>query len=264
MHDLLERPQNGGGPQPQESGELKSRRALSARLEPFDSYWQAPDDVEKGYSSFGQFYRHNYLRHMPKDRRAAILVVSCGPGYFLNMLAQAGYTNVLGIDSYPEKVAHARRKGLSCQVAEAFPFLEAHPEGFDLIYAGQELNHLTKAEMVEFLALCWRSLKPGGRVVVYGLNGANPITGGENLAHNIDHFNLFTEYSLKQILQLGRFVDIQVFPLNLYVFFNNPLNYLLLGIDGALNLAFRLIFKFYGKSATIFSKKLAAVGTKGP
>jgi hypothetical protein len=29
-----------------------AERALSARLEPFDSYWQAPADVERGYSSF--------------------------------------------------------------------------------------------------------------------------------------------------------------------------------------------------------------------
>ena len=34
---------------------------LSAKLEPFDSFWQAPKDVEKGYKSFYQYYRHNYL-----------------------------------------------------------------------------------------------------------------------------------------------------------------------------------------------------------
>ena len=30
-------------------------RKLSARIEPFDSYWQAPKDVEKGYKSFYQY-----------------------------------------------------------------------------------------------------------------------------------------------------------------------------------------------------------------
>ena len=48
---------------------------LAARLEPFDSYWQAPADVDKGFGSFRQYYRHNYLPHMPADRAARILVV---------------------------------------------------------------------------------------------------------------------------------------------------------------------------------------------
>ncbi len=42
-------------------------RRLAARLEPFDSYWQAPKDVEKGYKSFAAYYRANYLPRLPKD-----------------------------------------------------------------------------------------------------------------------------------------------------------------------------------------------------
>src|ERR1700753_591856 len=54
---------------------------LAARLEPFDSYWQAPKDVEKGFTSFTAYYRANYLGHMPADKSTRILVISCGPGY---------------------------------------------------------------------------------------------------------------------------------------------------------------------------------------
>ncbi|MGH8328568.1 MAG: hypothetical protein ACRET2_17605, partial [Steroidobacteraceae bacterium] len=53
-------------------------RALAARLEPFDSYWQAPQELEKGFGAFGAYYRANYLPHLPADRDASILVVSCG------------------------------------------------------------------------------------------------------------------------------------------------------------------------------------------
>src|SRR5688572_32199778 len=102
---------------------MTSRR-LSARLEPFDSYWQAPADVESGYESFLAYYRPNYSRHLPADKAARILVISCGPGYLVNMLAQAGYTNVQGIDSDSGKGPHARRHGLACEVADAVEFLE--------------------------------------------------------------------------------------------------------------------------------------------
>ena len=238
-------------------------RKLAARLEPFDSYWQAPDNVDKGYGSFARYYEHNYLPHMPQNKDAAILVISCGPGYLVKTLADHGYRNVRGIDSDPRKVEHGTRRGLACATAEAFPFLADHTEAFDVIIPEQELNHLTLEEQVEFLQLCRRSLRPGGLVLVYGLNGANPLVGSENLSHNIDHFNTFTEYSLKQILELGGFEAIRTLPLKIYVFWKNPLNYVGLAVTGTLELFFRVVFKMYGKDVKILSKKVAAVARKG-
>jgi 2-polyprenyl-3-methyl-5-hydroxy-6-metoxy-1,4-benzoquinol methylase len=236
-------------------------RVLAARLEPFDSYWQAPKDIEKGYSAFNAYYRANYLSHMPAERSARILVISCGPGYLVNMLRERGYTAVLGIDSDAAKVDYARRKGLPCEVARAFEFLQSKPGQFDVIIPEQELNHLTLNETIEFLSLCRTALRPGGRVVVYAMNGANPFVGSENLAHNIDHFYNVTEYSLEQILTLAGFRDVRVFALKLYVFWKNPLNYVGLAVTSVLELTLRVIFRLYGKKVRVLSKKIAAVGT---
>ena len=50
---------NGGSAQPHanvRSGEpVEIPAKLSARIEPFDSYWQAPKDVEKDYRLFSQY-----------------------------------------------------------------------------------------------------------------------------------------------------------------------------------------------------------------
>lgn len=234
-------------------------RKLSARTEPFDSYWQAPEDVEKGYSSFSQYYKSNFLRHLPQDRSSRILVVSCGPGYFVKLLNDQGYHSVLGIDSDPEKISYAERKGLNCKVAQAFPFLESVPEPFDTIVCEQELNHLTKEEMVDFLGLCRRSLQPGGSLVVYGLNGANPITGAEALAQNFDHYNTVTEYTLRQMLKYSGFREIRVQPLHLYVFYKNPFNYVAWAASSFLSFLFRACFVLYGKENKHFTKKIAAI-----
>jgi SAM-dependent methyltransferase len=234
-------------------------RKLSARTEPFDSYWQAPKNVERGYSAFIQYYRANFLRHLPENRDSRILVVSCGPGYFVKLLRDEGYTDVSGIDSDPEKIRFATERQLNCEVAEAFPFFEASEESWDLIVCEQELNHLTKEEMVEFLNLAKPRLVPGGSLIVYGLNGANPITGAEALSQNFDHFNTFTEYSLKQILEFCGYDSIRVLPLKLYVFYKNPLNYVGLAITTLLETSFRILFKLYGKDAKIFTKKIAAI-----
>ena len=240
----------------------EGNRALAARLEPFDSYWQAPADVERGYDSFLAYYRANYVAHLPTDRSAKILVISCGPGYLVNMLVQAGYANVSGIDSDATKVAHATKRGLPCEVAEAFPFLESTVIAYDVIIPEQELNHLTVAETIDFLRLCNRALRPGGRIVVYAMNGANPMVGAENLAHNIDHFYNVTEYSLGQLLELGGFSEIRPFGLKLYVFWKNPLNYVGLAVTTVLEAIFRVTFRMYGKKVTILSKKIAAVAVK--
>jgi SAM-dependent methyltransferase len=242
--------------------ETTPRRKLAARLEPFDSYWQAPKDVESGFSSFAAYYRANYLGRLPQDRNARILVISCGPGYLVNVLAQAGYRAVVGIDSDPAKVEYARRRGLPCEVSEAFPYLERSRGQYDVIIPEQELNHLTHDETIEFLQLCSAALRPGGRVIVYAMNGANPFVGAENLAHNIDHFYIVTEYSLTQLLELGGFREVRPFALKLYVFWKNPLNYIGLAVTSVLELMMRVMFMLYGKKVRVLSKKVAAVATR--
>jgi 2-polyprenyl-3-methyl-5-hydroxy-6-metoxy-1,4-benzoquinol methylase len=232
---------------------------LSARIEPFDSYWQAPDDVEAGFKSFNAYYRHNYLQHLPDNKEVSILVISCGPGYLVNLLQSEGYSGTIGIDSDEDKIKVALDHGLNCQVARAFEYLQAKPEkAFDIIIPEQELSHLTHAETIDFLKLCRSRLKDDGLLVTYTLNGANPLVGSENLAHNIDHFYTVTEYSFNQLLEISGFRNIRIYPLKLYVFWKNPLNYVGLVSTFIIELFFRAIFALYGKKVRVLTKKILA------
>ena len=238
---------------------MTQRYELTAKIEPFDSFWEAPDDIEKGYHSFYLFYKDNYAKYFPADKQAKILCVSCGPGYLVNLLTDLGYENVLGIDSFADKVEYAEQRSLNCEVAHAFDFLAASEEAhYDLIFCEQELNHLTKPEILDFLQLCRSRLKKGGRFVCFALNGANPITGAEALAQNFDHQNTFTEYSLRQVLGHSGFADIEVFGLNLYVFYKNPFNYVAMFAAWLYTVFFRASYILYGKKNRIFTKKFAA------
>ena len=241
---------------------MTSSRELTAKIEPFDSFWEAPDNIEKGYKSFYKFYKYNYLKHVPKDKNKKILVISCGPGYFVNLLAKGGYRDVLGIDSFPDKVRFAQERSLNCREANAIEYLEKSDEPYDVIFCEQELNHLTKQEILDFLNLCWQKLYEGGTLIVHALNGANPITGSEALAQNFDHYNTFTEYTLRQVLGYSKFSDVKVIPLNLYVFWANPLNYVLMLVSALYTLFFRVSFILYGKRNRLFTKKIAAVCKK--
>jgi SAM-dependent methyltransferase len=241
---------------------MSLRRELTAKIEPFDSFWEGPEDVEKGYQKFYKFYKHNYLKYVPADRQANILVVSCGPGYFVNLLVKEGYTQVTGIDSFEEKIEYAQRHNLNCRAASAFEFLEQATAPYDAIFCEQELNHLTKTEIIDFLKLVSSRLRPGGLLIAHVLNGANPITGAEALAQNFDHYNTFTEYTMRQVLEFTGFDNVKVIPLNLYVFWTNPLNYVLMGVAALYSLFFRLSFIMYGKSNKLFTKKIAAICRK--
>ena len=121
---------------------------------------------------------------------------------------------------------------------------------------------MTKNEILDFLKLCRDNLEEDGYICVHSLNGANPITGSEALSQNYNHYNTFTEYSLRQVLGYTGFRDIKVFPLNLYIFYENPVNYIGMILNSFLNVLFRIGFIFYGKDNKIFSKKIAAIGIK--
>lgn len=241
---------------------MTNKRKLTAKMEPFDSFWEGPANIEKGYTTLYKFYKHNYLPHIPGNKDSNILVISCGPGYFVDMLNRNGYANVLGIDSFEDKIKHAQAHKLNCKTADAFEFLESTSDSYDVIFCEQELNHLTKDEIIEFLNLAWSKIKPGGKLISHALNGANPITGAEALAQNFDHYNTFTEYTLHQVLEYTNFQDIKVIPLHLYVFWTNPLNYVLIALSALYTLFFRVSFIMYGKANKIFTKKIAAVAVK--
>jgi len=181
----------------------------------------------------------------------------------VNLLVDLGFTQVLGIDSFADKIAYAERRKLNCRTAYAFDFLEDSADaGYDMIFVEQELNHLTKPEILGFLALCKRKLKPGGRLICFALNGANPITGAEALAQNFDHQNTFTEYTFNQVLEHTGFAEVKVFDLNLYVFYANPFNYVAMAAAAVLKIFFRFCYILYGKNNKLFSKKIAATGIR--
>lgn len=244
---------------------MKTSDQLAAQIEAFDSFWEGPEDMDKGYKTLYQFYKHNYLKYLPNDKNINSLVISCGPGYFVDMMNRHGYKNVLGIDSDPIKVKHGVNRGLNLKAERAFEFLQKNKSSqnkFDMILAEQEINHLTKQELMEFYELCKDNLKTGGTLIVHVINGANPIVGSEALAQNFDHYFTFTEYSLKQSLEHSGLKEIKVFPLNLYVFYTNPFNYVAMLVDKFYTFIFRMHFILYGKSNKIFTKKIAAACKK--
>ena len=62
-----------------------------------------------------------------------------------------------------------------------------------------------------------------------------------------------------QVLDHAGFEDVEIFPLNLYVFYSNPANWVAWAAAALLDVFFRAAFILYGKSNRIFTKKIGAV-----
>lgn len=97
-------------------------------------------------------------------RDGAILDIGCSSGCLMRELAQAGYTQVQGIDASPEGIARCQQDGLRARI------MDAHQPAFadnsmDVLCASDVLEHLERdaAALVE-----WRRiLKPGGWLILF-------------------------------------------------------------------------------------------------
>jgi len=150
-------------------------------------------------------YYDVYLRGwLPASKEAAVLDLGCGSGRMLRYFLSRGYANVAGVDLSPEQIAAARAVTPSVYQADALAFLAGHEGEFDVIAAFDFVEHLTKDELFRCLDLCYRALRPGGRIIVHTPNGASPFVGVLRYG-DLTHETCYTETSLRWALALCGF-----------------------------------------------------------
>lgn len=98
---------------------------------------------------------------LPKHKDVSILDAGCGAGAFLLVLQAMGYTNAIGVDISPEQLDRARAAGANVVEGDVLAFLRTNAAAFDLIVGVDIIEHLTKAEALEFLDLCRNALRGG-------------------------------------------------------------------------------------------------------
>ena len=104
----------------------------------------------------------------------------------------------------------------------------------------------------------------GGALIIHSVNAANPLTGSESRAGNFDHYNSFTDHSLRQILKYTGYVEPRAIALNLYVFYANPFNYVAWALVTLSFAFFRVYYRLLGKTTKIYTKKIGAIGYTPP
>lgn len=144
--------------------------------------------------------KHYYARHMPADRSARILELGCGDGNFVYCLQQMGYTNVYGIDFSKEQVEKGRSMGIqNLEQADITAYLGANREKYDAIIAKDVIEHFTRDEVFEILALISANLRDGGRFIMQVPNGQG-IHYTSVFYGDYTHEMAYTESSINQVI----------------------------------------------------------------
>ena len=200
------------------------------------------------------------LPTLPDDRTVGITGHHCGPGTGSRFCGTQGIATSSASIPIPQNSTPPLVAGGSPASRGGFRIPCRSERGVRRsIVPEQELNHLTLDETVEFLqppTLC-AALRRKDRVVC-GQRGQPLRRCGEPFPEHRP-FLYGDGIRLRQLLTLGGFVRIEAFPLKLYVFYRNPLNYLgLIGVV-VLEAALRIVFRLYGKKVQILSKKIGAV-----
>ncbi|HVO32430.1 MAG TPA: class I SAM-dependent methyltransferase [Elusimicrobiota bacterium] len=151
------------------------------------------------------------LKGLPPDKKARILDFGCGDGLLLWVAQKLGYTELAGVDLSEGMLMRARRRGLSAKFEnmDGLDYLRSKPDGaYDAIAAFDVFEHLTRPELLTTCREMFRTLSPGGRLLIKVPNGLSPYCGAV-LWGDITHERPHTKHSLAGVLTPLGFEDVQ-------------------------------------------------------
>jgi 2-polyprenyl-3-methyl-5-hydroxy-6-metoxy-1,4-benzoquinol methylase len=153
-----------------------------------------------------------YGRCLPLDKSAKILDLGCGNGGFLYFLRSLGYENSTGIDISIEQIEVAKKLGINgVECTDIMNFLRDEKGSYDLIFARDVLEHMTKGEILEALKAICEAIKVNGVFVTQVPNGECVFSGRMRYG-DFTHEQAFTKNSLGQVLRLTGFTKVAFYP----------------------------------------------------
>jgi len=158
------------------------------------------------------YIRQLIAQYLPEEEDAAILDLGCGHGAFLYFLAQAGYRNVVGIDTSAEQIEAAHRLGIhNAHYGDALEYLcDVESGSVDIVIVFDLLEHLDKQELFDFTEQIYRVLRVNGVCLAHVPN-AEGLLGMRIRYGDLTHHLAFTRSSARQLFQTIGFSNIECF-----------------------------------------------------
>jgi SAM-dependent methyltransferase len=178
-------------------------------------YRTASFDSRKEAGQASETYGRYLARIAEKLRgRDGAIDIGTGEGAFLSVLQNAGFTKIVGFEPSSAAVAQAA-PGVKPLIREE-PFraglLDAN--SMQIVTCFQTIEHLPDP-----LGMCkeaWRLLQPGGAIFLVGHNRrafSAKVLGHKSPIFDIEHLQIFSPSSLKNLLEGAGFTDCHVEPI---------------------------------------------------
>jgi len=171
----------------------------------------------KGEASLAAFrqsfpnFQKKYQKILPLDRNANIIELGCGDARFIYWLNKNGYRNVSGSDVSSEQIKKANELGIhNVFESDLFEVLEKNNASIDVLLLRDVLEHFDRSEALKILKMCFRSLKPGGRLILHLPNAESPFFGRIRYG-DFTHEMAYTCNSLSQVFNVLSFTNHQFF-----------------------------------------------------
>jgi len=165
--------------------------------------------LRQQFQKMAKWYGKRLHPYLPAAKSAACLDVPCGFGNFLYFLKQRGYDNAHGYDLDPAQVELARLLELPACEGDVFEILSGQSEFYAMISSLDFIEHVSKDDALQFLALCWQRLKPGGVLLLRAPCADGPF-GAHDRHNDLTHQWGITSNLLRAILEMQGFDKIEL------------------------------------------------------
>ncbi len=150
---------------------------------------------------------------LPSDRRAAILDVGFGSGWFLAACLRLGYANLSGADFGIANKAHVKAWAPDAITlfdihSDIGTFLADKPDTYDFIHMSHVIEHIPKYSLLGVVDGLYRALKPGGLLLLRTPNMEGPCANS-SLYVTLAHEYGFSSGNLESLLDICGFDEIR-------------------------------------------------------
>lgn len=170
----------------------------------------SPDEVSRLKRETAKLYVDQILSFRGSDPGKRLLEIGCGSGDFLVEARARGFS-VSGLELSGHAAAVANSRLGSNAVMQGNIENAAFPESaFDIIVFSDVLEHVRNPK--SFLSSVHRCLRPGGLVFIVTPSTdswSRALMRSHWMEYKIEHLFYFNRQSLKRILNLASFVDIE-------------------------------------------------------
>jgi SAM-dependent methyltransferase len=144
-------------------------------------------------------------------RRQSALEIGAGTGIFLELLAGAGFTELIGVEPSTAAIRAAPAARRAWIREGMFDERQFAPGQFDLICCFMTMEHVRDPKVIAEAA--WRLLRPGGAfvTVTHDYRGmVNRFLGRRSPIIDIEHLQLFSKPSLSRLFAETGYCDVSV------------------------------------------------------